>query len=222
MGRIRGENPYERRISQVKDPKKVYLLACEGRHTERKYFEGVKDKKSQLNIVDYIEIEIFKKSHPDLSNPLKILDELRGIADSKGIDANEICLVVDRDPGSFTDSQYEEVVGKCEKEGYSLYLSNPNFEIWLLFHFLIEKLTLNDVEAFLKDSREVEKMLQAFLIEKGYSRKQSFNKKILFLHYIEEVRKAIDNAKLYKTETSELKDGLGSSVYKLLEDMMEQ
>lgn len=53
MGRERGSNPFIR-ISETKEPKQVFLLACEGKHTERKYFLGIQENKDKLQILEYI------------------------------------------------------------------------------------------------------------------------------------------------------------------------
>ncbi len=60
--------------------------------------------------MEYIEIEIFEKS-----NPLKIFEELIVKIESKGIEADEVCLIVDRDSDSFKEEQYIKVVDGCKK-----------------------------------------------------------------------------------------------------------
>lgn len=46
-----------------------------------------------------------------------------------------MCLVVDRDPNSFKEWQFDEVLNTCNERGFKFLLSNPNFEFWLLLHF---------------------------------------------------------------------------------------
>lgn len=220
MGRTRTVNPFVRIDSESEQPKKLFLLACEGRHTERKYFEGVQKNKKKLRIVDYLEIEIFKKSHPDLSHPLRIFGELKEKVERLGIEAEEVCLIVDRDSDSFTEEQYTALLKGCEEQNYSIFLSNPNFELWLLFHFLDKKLSSEEMALFLSNSGEIGKSLQSILREKGSSRSSSFNKKILFEHYLDYVESAIKNAKLYEHEIEKLRDNLGTNVFKLLEVML--
>ena len=43
-------------------------------------------------------------------------------------------IIVDRDPKSFTAEQCDNVKKRCEECGFSLIVSNPCFEIWLLLH----------------------------------------------------------------------------------------
>lgn len=219
MGRERGSNPFTR-ISETKDPKQVFLLACEGRHTERKYFLGFQENKAKLQVLEYIEIEIFKKSNPDMSNPLKIFEELKTKIENKGIEANEVCLIVDRDSDSFTEEQYIKVVDGCKENHFHLYLSNPNFELWLLFHF-IDQLSSEEEDRFLSQKGEVAKRLQNCLKEEELSRSNTFNKKILFEHYRDRIDKAIRTAKKYEADIERLKDNLGTNVYQLIENLTE-
>lgn len=215
MGRERGKNPFVR-TSETREPKKVFLLACEGRHTERKYFLGIQENRSKLQIMEYIEIEIFEKSNPDMSNPLKIFEELKSKIESKGIEADEVCLIVDRDSDSFKEWQYIEVLDGCRSNNFNLYLSNPNFELWLLFHF-IDDLSPEEQKKFLLEKGKVARELQNYLNINELSRAKTFNKKILFEHYIDRIDNAIKVAKKYENDIEKLKDRLGTNVYQLVE-----
>ncbi len=48
---------------------------------------------------------------------------------------NHYAMVVDRDQESFHKNQVEDVSAVCDKEGFLLIISNPNFELWLSMHF---------------------------------------------------------------------------------------
>lgn len=215
MGRERKKEPFAR-VSEIKEPKQIFLLACEGRHTERKYFLGIQ----KFQILEYVEIEIFKKSNPDLSNPLKIFEELKLKMENQGIEANEVCLIVDRDSDSFTVEQYDKVLEGCKDNGFNLYVSNPNFELWLLFHFVKNSLLPIQEKAFLQQKGEVTKELQKYLIANNLSRAINFNKKILFQHYVGGIYNAIEIAKKYETNVVKLKKCLGTNVYKLVENII--
>ena len=66
----------------------------------------------------------------------------RSIVYEEGFD--KICFIIDRDRESFvsheSNNQYSYVLEKCGENGFGFYLTNPNFEFWLLLHF-------DDVEA---------------------------------------------------------------------------
>lgn len=215
MGRVRAS-----KVKEEREPKKVFLLACEGRHTERKYFSGLSDDLKNKNLVNYIEVSIFEKSDQDLSNPKKILEELNIKKEKDGFEADEIYLVVDRDADSFTEEQFEDVKNGCSENGYQLILSNPNFELWLLFHF-IESLSNEDKEEIEADKTVIEIKLQKFLKESQNLRAKSFNKKILFKHYKERVQHAIKIARENEYDLENLKNIIGTNAFILVEDIIE-
>ena len=57
---------------------------------------------------------------------------------SKEVGENDrIYVVMDRDPDNIrTDDYYMGIIDKCEKMGYELLLSTPDFEFWLLLHHI--------------------------------------------------------------------------------------
>lgn len=215
MGRVR-----ESKVKEEKEAKKVFLLACEGRHTERKYFSGLSDDLKNKIPINFININIFEKSDQDLSNPKKILDELNAKKEKDGFEEDEIYLIVDRDTDSFSENQFEEVKNGCSENGYQLILSNPNFELWLLFHFL-ESLNDQDKEEIKVNKIIVEEKLQNFLREFEKLRAKKFNKKILFKHYSERVENAIKIAKENEYDLERLKETIGTNAFKLVEAIIE-
>lgn len=219
MSRERGENPFSR-TSEVRNPKKVFLLACEGRRTEKKYFNGMQENREELQILKYIDIEIFEKSNQDISNPLKIFEELKKEMENNGIEADEVCLIVDRDSESFTEEQYTKVLNGCEENGFKFYLSNPSFELWLLFHFIDNELSDEQKRDFSNGTKKISEELQLYLINNGLSRAKKFKKNILFRHYMDRIENAISVAKKYETNIYNLKDNLGTNVYELVENIM--
>lgn len=221
MSRTRGQDHFTR-VSETRQPKKVFLLACEGRHTERRYFQGLNEVKHYFKIADYIDIEIFKKGNQDNSHPLKIFEELKLKVKKNGIEADELCLIIDRDPHSFKDYQLDELIQKCKEEGYSIYLTNPRFEFWLLLHFLEDKLTKEEKEKILFENGFLEKKLQDFLKSKFKLRANSFNKKIKFCHYNDRVNLALSNGNLYEEDINKLKDKIGTNIHKLIDKMTDK
>jgi len=221
MSRTREQNHFTR-VSEIRQPRKAFLLACEGRHTERKYFEGLKKVKHEFNIAGHIDIEIFKKSKQDNSHPFKIFEEIKLRVEKEGIDADELCLIIDRDPDSFKDYQLDELIDKCDKEGYSIYLTNPRFEFWLLLHFLEDQLTEEEKEKILSENGFLERKLQDFLKSKFKLRAESFNKKIMFCHYNNGVDLALGNGTFYEEEIDKLKNGIGTNIHKLINKMIDK
>ncbi|MDD3052509.1 MAG: RloB family protein, partial [Candidatus Cloacimonetes bacterium] len=50
-------------------------------------------------------------------------------------DIDKVCLIIDRDVQNFKPDQYDTLLAACDKKGFSLHVSNPCFEIWLLMHY---------------------------------------------------------------------------------------
>jgi len=50
-------------------------------------------------------------------------------------DVDKVCLIIDRDAQNFKANQYDALLAACDKKGFSLHVSNPCFEIWLLMHY---------------------------------------------------------------------------------------
>ena len=76
-----------------------------------------------------------------LSEKFQISHQVDSIADyiseqqvTYSPEIDEVCLIVDRDKGNFSRTQYEQVSEKCLQKGYRLFVSNPTFEFWLLLH----------------------------------------------------------------------------------------
>lgn len=134
-------------------------------------------------------------------------------------DVDKICFIVDRDSGSFTLEQYDYVLGVCRDKGFGFYLTNPNFEFWLLLHF--DAVKLLDQEKLLKnpkvttDRRYAEDELRKLLpnYEKSKYRVGDLMSKI---------DTAIENEKLYCEDATELKSHLGSRVGILIQEMRGQ
>ncbi|WP_367180178.1 RloB domain-containing protein [uncultured Fusobacterium sp.] len=91
--------------------------------------------------------------------------------------------------------------------------------MWLLFHF-IDELSPEEEDSFLYQKGEVAKKLQNYLKTNELSRAKTFNKKILFKHYIDRIDNAIKVAKKYENDIEKLKDKLGTNVYQLVEKLI--
>ena len=59
--------------------------------------------------------------------------QIQELTYAEGFD--KICLIVDRDPQSFSEEQYDQVVQICKERQIDFYVTNPCFEFWLLLHF---------------------------------------------------------------------------------------
>lgn len=132
----------------------------------------------------------------------------------KGLD--KICIIADRDPQSFSETQFDFVLQQCAEHGFGFYLTNPCFEFWLLMHFDAvkhldrEKLLTNPKVT--KKRRYTEQELRS--VFPRYE-KSSYDTNTL----IARIDTAIANEKQFCEETELLKTEIGSNVGLLIEEM---
>lgn len=125
-------------------------------------------------------------------------------------------MVIDRDKDSFSEEQYDEVVEFCNKNNVNLYVSNPNFEFWLLLHFKeVEKennQTLLNNPKVNKSRRYIEKRLHDIC---KYTKT-----KFSFEAFEENIQEAILREKNYEENVAKIKNCLGTNVGKLVEKII--
>lgn len=183
-------------------------------------FISSKLQKSKNDIVENMEdavaviLEYFKESWPEvcrlvLDNWETAIKE-QEITYAKEIDT--LCLVVDRDPESFTSKQFDEVYKTCKQHGFHFLVSNPCFEFWLLLHF--DRVHDLDKDLLLKNRkvrdsnnspRFVEHELKKCLGK--YSKRRYDVKRLMEL-----IDTAIMNEKNFCESLPELKTQLGSNI----------
>ena len=107
--------------------RKMYVLATEGTKTEPKYFNLFNEGEA------IIHVKCLK--HGSGSDPEKILKVLKKYIKDKGLlVGDEAWVIVDRD--KWTEGQLNMLHNWSQSAGnYSLAVSNPKFEYWLLLHF---------------------------------------------------------------------------------------
>ena len=127
-----------------------------------------------------------------------------------------IVMIVDRDKGSFTAKQYEELISSCSKNGLRLCVTNPCFEFWLLMHFDIDRKF--DKVKMLKNEKISDNVTYCHDILRttfeGYH-KNSYNAKSL----MPKIPKAIQNEHNYCEDNIGLKNKIGSNLGLLLKDL---
>lgn len=126
-------------------------------------------------------------------------------------DEDKICLVVDRDPGSFT--QFNEVLSICKNNNVKFYITNPRFEFFLLLHSPdINSLDKNKL--FTDENNYLHSELRNLL---GSYSKEKFNTEFFVNH----VQNAIQNEKDFCENIEELENTLGSNVGLLLQELLD-
>lgn len=128
---------------------------------------------------------------------------------------DKMCIVVDRDKESFTSKQFKEVLEECGKKKYSLYVSNPCFEFWLLLHYdgvtELDKNKLKENAKVSKNKRYVELELHKKM--NGY-KKTKYDDSIAL-----NVDKAIKNMFEFCYDEEKLIDSVGTNLGRLIEEL---
>ena len=130
----RRDVPKLRRKSFHREPKRRFILYCEGENTERTYFEAIKRlRTNSLIIVDIV-------ARGDV--PYTLAKNAVKRAKDEGLTPNsrrrknsfekndEIWAVFDRDD----HPRFKEAITLCRQSGIQVGRSNPCFEVWLILH----------------------------------------------------------------------------------------
>ncbi|MUH97358.1 hypothetical protein GNP63_12505 [Aliivibrio fischeri] len=134
----------DRRSANI-EPKKL-IIAPEGVLTEVDYFNGIKTKLSRRfeQLLDIIVIKRgeLESSEEDIrfaigsSSPERVLEYaenyIEKIESEFDKSDDELCIVVDKD--NWGDRMLSSVKTLCNQKNYSLIVTNPCFELWLLLH----------------------------------------------------------------------------------------
>lgn len=222
-GRLRVRNEFGKRAvdSGSQESKTVYLIsiASEGK-TEEQYFDGIHDSDfSEIIKVERLEKreETDTKSHSN--HVIDLLDERKEYWEEYGIESNELWMVIDRDPQNVSDEQLDQIIEKCNAEGYNLALSNPTFEFWLLLH--ISDLEAYDTQTLLTNPKAKAKSKKRFIEKELSNLLGGYNKnKIKFDRFESGISNAIARAKKLPVDNMTLKNELGTSVCVLVEKLV--
>lgn len=154
-----------------------------------------------------------------------LIEDIRNLKQSLDYDneLDEVCIIIDRDKGSFKTSQYEQVVKICDDNDYNLGISNPCFEFWLLLHFTNCK---EYDEEEIRINRKTSKSRNSkIFVEKELAGKLegSYNKSNLkFEQFKANIKNAIENEKLYEVDIEKLENNIGTRVGLIIEKMIKE
>ncbi len=209
---------------QIEEPTRVIIISCEGANTEPEYFKAIKEKLKD-NISSLIEIELVDKPS-NASEPKDVLDNLQAHVDKYDFKQKHDSLwlvcdrekVIDRKTGK---KGLLEIIPLCQKEGYSIALTNPLFEFWLLLHLVditgYDNKTLFDNEKVSSKKRYIEKELSRILNGKYSKKKNQFNRDIVSL---DNIKRAIEQEELFENELTQIMDTLGGNVSSLIKEIV--
>lgn len=141
------------------DPFKRYYFICEGKNTERWYFEKLIDIKKSLSIHSSIEVAYLEKTdeHENISNPKSLIDFGNKQIANRKIEFDpkydKLVIIFDADIFESQQSNYDEII--TSKESYNLFgITNPSFELFLLLHIpnSLEEIILPNMSDIVKNS----------------------------------------------------------------------
>jgi hypothetical protein len=179
---------------------KLFVIATEGKDTEKQYFEMFGSRK--------VKVEILATGDDNKSAPEYVLERLDKFKDRYGFsEDDELWLVLDVDRW-VKKNQLIAVCPQARQKGYQLAISNPCFEIWLCLHF-------RDLHPEDKTCKHFEARLKADL--------GGYNKSNLDVSaYKPNVKSAIERSQSLDLNLNEYwTSQLGTRVYKLVERILQ-
>lgn len=211
--------------SQDEEIVRVIAIVTEGSKEEIQYLKGVYEQlksKSNKHIKVYFLNELINSEclifEERASHPLRRLELMKNYLSMHNPDyhhyPDEAWIVCDRDSKSFREQEYEEVASYCKASSIGMIVSNPAFQVWLLFHY----------DSWLSD-RLYEDGLSSKVILRRIERRL---KKVLprykhgsleFACFATCVDKAIKNSSQYPMSIDRLKTDIGTNFAKLVQSL---
>lgn len=176
---------------------KIFLLAFEGTSTEICYFRWFQRRCKDI----VIKIETKNKNR---TAPLQVLERIK--EEAKDLrKKDEAWLVIDRD--TWDEKDLTEIANWVKNgSNHNLALSNPCFELWLIFHF-------EDINKRLNAESCRDKIREYFPKYDKSINMNSFQR--------DKINKAIARAKAKDTPPCQDYPAFGSTVYRLVEKIIE-
>ncbi len=117
-----------RRARASREPRKRFVLFCEGKNTEPAYFKALR------RLHPHAIIDIPREAGVPITLAELAVTEFRRLRGTRGRDSfeenDEVWVVFDRDD----HPRHEEAVELCRQAGVRVARSNPCFEVWLILH----------------------------------------------------------------------------------------
>lgn len=138
-------------------------------------------------------------------------------------DFDQVCIIIDRDKGSFKPYQYDKILEICKHKNYKIYISNPCFEFWLLMHFR-QVFDIDFVK--LKENPKIEFSSDNGIEKFNYTEIKlreilpDFNKSNVCFDVLKSnIPSAVLNSKKFELNLNKLKNNIGSNVGELIEEL---
>lgn len=212
------------RTGGFKEAERLYVLSYEGNVTEKKYFNDLRHS----DIFDnsgLIEIIALKRPENRGSDPFSVKKLLKEAKSEYGFKAtDEFWLIIDRDNWETTHKlSFSELVAECKKEqNFYLAMSNPCFEVWLILHLKdLSEATGEEKQLILDNAKigsknYVDKLLTELQDGRGYNKRPNPNT------FLPLTATAIERAKAIDNPIDDYPKGIGTHVYKLVEQLVKK
>ena len=126
----------EDRKKDIKNEFERVILACEGKVTEKNYFQSIFDNLIENHSIAKTSFVIAKHKH---TNPKGVLNDLEEHL-KKDSDFEHKWIVIDRDEmrtngGGHIIQDFNGAISSAKAKNINVAYSNPSFEMWYLLHF---------------------------------------------------------------------------------------
>lgn len=222
---------------------KIIFISCEGQVTEETYFSMISDifdgVKSKIRFISVMEEAV--NTPPNMRTPEqqrelsksmpwqlvekidKFKEQESAVYDFEHHPEDEFWIIADVDDHTNADNiiKWNQMLIDCNDKNYGYAISNPFFEVWLLLHHLEpneedNKYAVTDQHEYEKTSHFKERLRED--AHAGLIDGKGINKN----HYdISKIKKAINQAELLHNKTEQWPHNLGSTVYLLLNKIVE-
>lgn len=218
---IPGQTRYE---VGTKDVRAFFFIAIitEGRQEEIQYLKGINgviQNKEEVSFKLVYINELLSLSHISQSSSLGLIPYLSTQSCLHPIRTfilwmgfEYVSLIIASFISSFSSDQYDKLLATAKRDNFKVIVSNPAFQIWLLFHFVsdISPLNLNSMDKSSDRIAVVENELRKYVPDyvHGSLNMSSFG---------ERINDAVENSKKYPADLVTLKDMSGTNFYELIE-----
>lgn len=198
---------------------KLIIIAAEGTQTEKKYFTDLATDEKYRN--PKVHVEVLDRPST-ASSPIHIIEMLDSFRRKYNLQTgyDELWLVIDID--KWRPQMLTDIASQCLQKGYSLAVSNPAFEVWLLLHLRSLDDYNSDELAKLAENRRQDGRTR--LERELMTLCENYNKSNLStMDYIPTVQDAIKRAEEADTHPEHRwPNQLGTRVYRLARTIIEK
>ena len=178
---------------------KLFIVATEGKETEKQYFRIFNNSR--------IKVEILATTEDGKSSPEYVLEHLDIFKERYDLDEDDMLWLVS-DVDRWGAKKLSSVCSQARQKGYNLAISNPCFEVWLTLHF-------EDINNQDRTCDNFKARLRTIL--------GSYNGSNLDISaYKQNIENAVNRAKnLHQISQQDWPPTLGTHVYRLVEILQE-